>query len=79
MDISNIRRVLQHMSLPYFRSVGYQLCSNPVTNNMVFSQEEVYVLDNLFLYGQSMFPLQSVYINSQNSRIWHAKNPRKLY
>jgi len=66
MDTSNIAELFSTSF------VGYQLCSNSVTYTTDFSQEGIYVLDNLFFTDEARFPF-SGYINSQNSGIWSAK------
>jgi len=72
MDTSSIAESFSASSVPCFSFVGYQLCSNSVIDTMDFSQEGVYVLDNLFFTDEARFHL-SGYINSQNSGIWSAK------
>lgn len=72
VDTSNIAELFSTSSVPCFSFIGCQLCNNSVIDTMDFSQEEIYVLDNLFFTDEARFHL-SGYINSQNNGIWSAK------
>lgn len=51
---------------------------NSVIDKSIFSQEDFYVLDSLFLTDEAWFHLNG-YITSLNSRVWSAENLRALH